>query len=34
VAVGRDYTDVAPIDGVVIAAGGQSLVVAADVIAL
>jgi transglutaminase-like putative cysteine protease len=31
-AVGRDYSDVAPIDGVVFAAGGQKLAVAVNVI--
>lgn len=34
VAVGRDYTDVSPVDGVIVAAGGQRLDVGADVIAL
>ena len=34
VAVGRDYTDVSPIDGVVVSAGDQTLAVAADVIPL
>jgi transglutaminase-like putative cysteine protease len=32
VAVGRDYSDVAPIDGVVLASGGQKLEVAVSVI--
>jgi hypothetical protein len=30
-AVGRDYADVAPIDGVIFAAGGQRLKVAVSV---
>ncbi|HMN82414.1 MAG TPA: transglutaminase family protein [Burkholderiaceae bacterium] len=34
VAVGRDYTDVSPVDGIIIASGGQRLDVGADVIAL
>lgn len=32
VAIGRDYADVAPIDGVIVAPGGQSYAVAADVV--
>jgi transglutaminase-like putative cysteine protease len=32
VAVGRDYADVAPVDGVIVAAGGHRLAVAVDVI--
>lgn len=31
-AVGRDYADVAPIDGIILASGGQSLTVEVDVI--
>jgi transglutaminase-like putative cysteine protease len=31
-AVGRDYADVAPVDGVIVASGGQSLAVAVDVV--
>ncbi len=31
-AVGRDYADVAPIDGVVVSSGGQKLAVSVDVI--
>ena len=31
-AIGRDYADVAPIDGVVVASGGQHLEVAVSVI--
>jgi transglutaminase-like putative cysteine protease len=34
VATGRDYSDVSPIDGIVVAAGSQSVAVGADVIAL
>jgi len=34
VAIGRDYADVAPVDGVIIASGAQSLAVAVDVIPL
>jgi hypothetical protein len=31
-AIGRDYSDVAPIDGVILAPGGQKLKVEVDVI--
>ncbi len=31
-AVGRDYADVAPIDGVILGSGEQSLAVAVDVV--
>ncbi len=31
-AVGRDYTDVAPMDGVIVASGGQRINVAVNVI--
>lgn len=34
IAIGRDYADVSPIDGVIIAAGGHTLRVAVDVIAV
>lgn len=34
VAVGRDYTDVSPVDGVIVSSGGQRLDVGADVIPL
>ena len=30
--VGRDYSDVAPIDGIILASGGQTLTVEVDVI--
>jgi transglutaminase-like putative cysteine protease len=33
-AIGRDYADVAPIDGVIVAAGGQQIEVAVQVIPL
>jgi hypothetical protein len=32
VAVGRDYSDVSPVDGVIRAIGGQDLTVAVDVL--